>query len=230
MTRKRAWEIGTTVALVGVLAACGGGFYAWREYRRWLGAQMVAALDRCDAPAVERFLNRGADPNTHGRRSGITPLILGALSCRESLVNEALRLGADVNDRGRYMEAALAVATHCDSHSIVATLLSQRARVNARDYGGGTTLMDAAAEGNEAVVRMLLAAGADAKAVANDGGSVLWQARHGYEVESQLALEEREDARKIGRDLPPGPHQCRAAAYRRIIELLRSRGAKDPTY
>ncbi len=87
--------------------------------------------------------------------------------------------------------------------------------------------MDAAQAGNETVVRMLLAAGADPKAVGFAGGGVLWGTRWNYWREEQLALQEREAARKAGKDRRPGSHQRRAAVYRRIIQLLRSKGATE---
>ena len=44
---------------------------------------------------------------------------------------------------------------------VVQALIAAGADVNARDYGGGTALMDAAGEGHVEIVRDLIAAGAD---------------------------------------------------------------------
>ncbi len=58
----------------------------------------------------------------------------------------------------------------------VKTLIDARADVNLKNKVGSTPLMSAAMQGETESVKLLIAAGADVKAVNNDGMSVLWLA------------------------------------------------------
>ncbi|MGI0150249.1 MAG: ankyrin repeat domain-containing protein [Thermoplasmata archaeon] len=102
---------------------------------------------------------------------GFTPLGLAAFFGHLDAVKVLLESGADVNLRApsQFANTALDAAVAGDHADVVRTLLAARGDPNVRSEANYTSLHKAAAHGNLEIVRMLLDAGADAKAIRDDG-------------------------------------------------------------
>ncbi len=123
-------------------------------------------LPDLDLPLVQRLLRAGVPVDGEPDR-GSTPLVT---ACGRSLWAVALVLleaGADVRPCGPLRTSVL---HHGDMPVWLAEQLQRRgADVNARDLLGETPLMLACAEGNTALARWLIAAGAQPEDVSDEG-------------------------------------------------------------
>lgn len=95
---------------------------------------------------------------------GMTPLIWASKNGHESIVNDLLRAGVNVNARDNYDNTALIWASNMGHEEIVKALLKKGADVNAQDNTKMTALMWASNMGHEEIVNDLLQAGADVNA------------------------------------------------------------------
>ena len=102
---------------------------------------------------------------THAR-NGWTPLHYAAFADNAQTAAALLDAGADVNARAKnkFDNTPLQVSLLTQSHEVARLLLARGAEVNARQSEGVTALHEAAAAGDVEMIRVLLAAGADAKA------------------------------------------------------------------
>jgi ankyrin repeat protein len=157
---------------------------------------LILAAEADDLAMVDFFLSQGVDVNAVDRtdKSGHTALMAAASQDNEAIVKALLQKGADANlatteaavvkngplaFKGR---TALMGATPYGSPDLIRVLLDAHANVNARDVAGLTPLMFSVASENQdpAVVKMLLAAGADMKAKSTAGESALeWARKYG---------------------------------------------------
>ena len=96
-------------------------------------------------------------------RNGWTPLHYAAFADNAATAAALLDAGADVNARAknRFDNTPLQVALLTSSRSAARLLLERHADVSARQSEGITALHEAAQSGDLAIIRMLLAAGAD---------------------------------------------------------------------
>jgi ankyrin repeat protein len=120
--------------------------------------------------AVRLLLDRGASVAANGVAEP-TALGLAAMYGHRDVVRELLARGADPNARSRHGDGVLwkTCITNADPSDVLADLLAAGADPNGRTRHGWTPLMAAAQVGSERAVRMLLAAGADARAVDDQG-------------------------------------------------------------
>lgn len=127
-----------------------------------LVARALSAGRRGDEAAVRQLLAahpelaRAADPQT-----GMTLLQQAARHGQGRLVEELLRLGANVNARNRWGLTALHYAARFGHAHVAATLLAHGADVDARAAGGQTPLDWAVVFQRPEVIRLLLDAGAE---------------------------------------------------------------------
>jgi ankyrin repeat protein len=110
---------------------------------------------------VGRLLAAGADVDRADTTYGVTPLYLASQNGHEAIVGRLLAAGADV-DRAdtTYGATPLFVATGNGHEAIVRTLLTAHADPNIRRHDGWSPLAVARCEDDNAIIPLLLAAGA----------------------------------------------------------------------
>jgi ankyrin repeat protein len=130
-----------------LIAACAGGHCA-----------IVKERKRTNAEAVKLLLAAGADPNVKfndGDDSRITPLIMAAEGNNLEIVRVLLQAGADPKAVTRKGVSALSAAAERNNRELVRLLTRAGSREN------GPALLVPVREGNLALVRRLIRAGAD---------------------------------------------------------------------
>lgn len=114
-----------------------------------------------DAGTVQLLLASGAKAAA-ANRYGVTPLHEAATVGNAAIVNALLRAGADANAAYGDGETPLMIAARTGSLDTVRLLLESGGHANAAEaFRGQTALMYAVVENHAAVVRALIAAGAD---------------------------------------------------------------------
>jgi len=138
-----------------------------------------------DVVAVEQALARSPDGLFLLSPDGWTALHLAAFFGREPVVRLLLARGADANLWGRAFERNLPLHAACAGRTgkpdVVRALIPATHDIDARQGGGWTPLMLAAANGMVDSVALLLDAGAD-RALTNDAGktAVALAREHGH--------------------------------------------------
>ncbi|MFO1148365.1 MAG: ankyrin repeat domain-containing protein [Alsobacter sp.] len=124
---------------------------------------------------VEWLIARGADAKG-GDATGKAPIVYAAARGFEPIVRRLLDAGIDVNAAyGNDLTVLMWAAGHANDApepegvATVALLIERGAKVNAKDNRGRTPLMIAAELGHAAIVKQLLAAGADASVADKEG-------------------------------------------------------------
>ena len=142
-----------------------------------VGATPLFPAVNSSAETTKFLLDKGADPN-HVTKSGATPILF---TRNAAVVELLIARGADVRARSKVGETALMdVATRGDA-AAAKMLIAKGADVNARDHRGYTALMFAAQYDDDAValVRLLLAHGADVTPVAEGQTALSLAAKRG---------------------------------------------------
>ncbi len=136
--------------------------------------------------AVKLLLNSGADVNARNQFEN-TALILSATDPEKAAL--LVEKGADVNAQTKQGRTALMIAARCDGCSqTVSLLLSKGADATAKD-GHGSSVLHAAAEGNDMdTIRLLLSKGADADAASAGGNTPLQSAASDCNLEAVKLL------------------------------------------
>jgi ankyrin repeat protein len=118
------------------------------------------------APVLEKLLKQGADPNLHND-ANVTALMWAATDLEKTKV--LLAHGADVNARSSDMRTPLMIAARRPGNIATVKLLLDRgakANPNLHPAAESSPLIEAASVPDAAVMELLLAHGADAKAAA----------------------------------------------------------------
>ena len=141
----------------------------------------AAALGRTDR--LRELLADDAEPATRWSADGFMPLHLAAFFGHAEAAALLLERGADVQPVSRHefvkvtpLHSAVANEGAADAET-TRVLLDHGAPANAAAEGGGTPLHSAAANGDRAIVELLLRAGADPRAQRGDGTTPLDLAR-----------------------------------------------------
>jgi len=120
-----------------------------------------------DLAKVNKLLAAGADVKT-ANRYGVTPLFLACENANPAIIERLLKAGADVNAVSTEGETALMTVARTGVVEAAEVLLNHGAKVDAREeWHGQTALMWAVDEKHPAMVRELIAHGADVNAVSN---------------------------------------------------------------
>lgn len=123
-------------------------------------SELLRAIRNGDGIRVTELLQRGASPNARDD-SGATALMHAAAFAPADIMQLLLNHGADAKMADRAGATALMWATH--DATKVRLLIDLGADVNAARPDGMTALISAAVRGKADVMRILLAAGADAR-------------------------------------------------------------------
>jgi ankyrin repeat protein len=142
-----------------------------------------SAIRNNDLAKLQALLKGGADPNVSDPRGGATPLMYAAAVGSTAAMTLLLDNGAKANATNA--TGATALMWGATDITKVRLLLSRGADVNVASQRGRTALQSAARSDNSAaIVRLLLAAGADAKAVDGAKASTLHAATLGNDTET----------------------------------------------
>ena len=146
-----------------------------------------AAIRSGNPTQLTSLIQQGSDVNVKERRGEATPLMyaaaFGSLDAMRLLIDE----GADVNARNTAGATALMWAA--TDLAKIRLLLDKGADVNVSSTLGHTVLeLAAMSDGSAEIVRLLLAKGANAKAVDSGKGTTLLAAAGGDDVESVRQL------------------------------------------
>ncbi|ORY80553.1 ankyrin, partial [Neocallimastix californiae] len=179
---------------------------------------------------VMMLIRSGANVNTKDEW-GRTALMEAARNGCESIVQLLIDNGADVKNSTALISAVGCYGNDEDKKErIVMLLIRSGANVNAKDKQGRTALMEAARNGCETIVPLLINNGADVKnstALIDAGRTALLEAaRNGYEKMVQLLIDN-------GTDVNAATMAIRAAVKignERIVKLLIDAGADINTY
>jgi ankyrin repeat protein len=142
-----------------------------------------AAIRDDNLARLQGLLKEGADPDAGDPRGGATPLMYAAVVGSVGAMTVLLDNGANANATNATGATALMwAATDIEK---VRLLLSRGADVNGASQRGRTALQAAArSDGSAAIVRLLLDAGADAKAVDGSKANALHAATLGNDTET----------------------------------------------
>ena len=127
-----------------------------------------------DVELAQALLQAGADPR-QPNRYGVTPMSLAAATGNAAMIRALAAAGADVNAPDPAGETPLIAAARVGSVDAVTTLLERGAPVDATDVSfKQTALMTAVRENRPAVVRVLIARGANVNAKTRVGAAPPW--------------------------------------------------------
>ena len=136
-------------------------------------ALLMAAYEG-DAQRVAALLKSGADPR-QGNRYGATPLSEAARRGDVEVMRLLLKAGANANEANAEGQTALMAVARTGNVAAATLLLQHGAKIDTREHWGGqTALLWATAQNQPAMIRLLVAKGADvnARATVRD-----WQRR-----------------------------------------------------
>ncbi len=152
------------VLVLAAAVAVVAGIWLLPEY--WPDHQVASdAMLAGDTVAFRRYLERGLDPDERARWRTGTRRVLWRTA----------RAPFRANDYGSAPEPLLAVAIARCELRFAHILVEAGANVNARTRYGRSVLAEAALCDDPAIVRAMLARGADAKAAEPNGETVLWE-------------------------------------------------------
>jgi ankyrin repeat protein len=145
------------------------------------------AVYRSDVAEVKRLIASGADVNAQNDY-GATPLSEAAVAGNVEVIERLLKAGAKVDAANADGQTALMIIARTSNVEAAQLLLKRGAKVDQREaWRQQTALMWAAAEGQPAMVRLLVKAGADANARSLENN-----------FERQVTAEPRMQARPAG--------------------------------
>jgi uncharacterized protein len=141
--------------------------------------ELFTAAGSDDAGTLASLIEAGANPNTVSQ-FGSTPLHNSCIAGCVNATRILLTSGADPNKPYTYrspvdgrIEDRIVALMKVTKSEVLKLMIEHGADVNIRDANGSTPLMHAAKRGNNLIVQMLLAAGADPSAKNNEGVTAL---------------------------------------------------------
>lgn len=155
---------------------------------RPVAADMLRTAEGGDTDRLMLFLRAGMNVDTRDAREW-TPLMVASFNGNEAAAKLLIEHGADpqVRDRAGYTPLHWAALK---GYQEVVALLARRVDVNAQSNSGLTALLQAAAGGHAAVVKLLFAAGADPNLATVEGWTPLHKAvANGHEEVVSLLLD-----------------------------------------
>ncbi len=170
-----------SVEIVGLLLAQGAPVNDTDKYKDT--PLMIASL-RGHAAVVESLIQAGAALNAQETRNNNFSLLHAANAGQDEVARALVKAGANVNLCDKSGTSALMCCAEKGRTTIAGMLLEARANTEAQLTGGvgvgATALMLATAKGQEAMVRVLLAGGANPLAADKGGNTALRYALHNH--------------------------------------------------
>jgi ankyrin repeat protein len=192
------------------------------------GALCLAALQG-DAQNVAAFLQRGAD----ARAAPVAAVLpIAAEDGYQPVVELLLDAGADINGALRSTgHTALMRAARAGHTGIVGMLLQRGANPNAQTLGSDfDALTYAAMNGHTDIVRLLLEAGADPNAgLPARATPLMWAALRGHAGALTALIDGGANVNARTSSGVNATRWARREAHDNIVELLKARGAREPT-
>jgi len=192
---------------------------------------------------VKTLIDHSADPNL-ARSSGETPLMTAAHSGNVDVVKLLLAHDANVNAKENTRGQTALMLSVAENHEDVArVLIENHADVKARSKNRFTAFQFAVQQGNLAIARMLLAAGADVNETAPDGiggdtnarrlfkpnteaGALLTAIDSGHQEMAKFLIDNGADVNQHGAGRTP-LHSAIQQTMPELVKLLLAKGA-DP--
>lgn len=136
------------------------------------------AVEKNDLEKVKEYLKNGVDINSVNALGNDTPLIMAIYFKHHEIVEYLIKHGADIEHRSGWGKTALMYAASENSIESIHCLLKHGADIEAKDNYGWTPLMWASTTDNNLnAFKVLLEAGANSSASANNGESVYMLAK-----------------------------------------------------
>jgi ankyrin repeat protein len=162
--------------------------------------QAAAACGKADV--VELMLKAGANPDARSDSDAGTPLHLAISNGSQDVVEKLLAHGANPNATakfGRLGVTPLMLAAGSGNDGVVSSLIQHKANVNQKDIAGESALIYAIKINSVAVVKTLLAHGADPNAKVADGLPALFRTGRSPEIAAAL-IEAHADVNAVAGD------------------------------
>ncbi|KAF3074334.1 Ankyrin repeat domain-containing protein 50 [Trichoderma lentiforme] len=144
-----------------------------------------------DQTMVEFYLVSSDKANIESEdKNGWTPLWWAAKNGHEDVIKLLLAAGANINIKDKHGQTLLGWATRDENKAIAKVLLQMdNTNVESRHYISRALIFHVDNKEHEAVIKLLLTAGADTNAKDEDGLTALsWAAKIGYEAAIHLLL------------------------------------------
>jgi ankyrin repeat protein len=116
---------------------------------------MFIEIDRDNPRIVQLLLERGANPNTHDKETGGTPLMTAAWIGHAKIAIVLLDGGSEINARNNDGETALICAAEEGRSQTIKVLLERGANINLQDKNGKTALARATEKNHTEAMRLL---------------------------------------------------------------------------
>ncbi|HEY7170346.1 MAG TPA: ankyrin repeat domain-containing protein [Vicinamibacterales bacterium] len=181
-----------------------------------------------DLETADLLIRAGANVQS-ANEFGITPLALACTNGNAAMIALLLKAGANPNAARTTGETPLMTASRTGNLEAVKSLLAHGAEVNAKEpVEGQTALMWAISERHADVVRVLVEAGADARARAVSGFTpLLFAARAGDLDSTRLLLDAGADVNEASSDGTGALLVATVRGHAKLAIFLLDRGA-DP--
>ena len=155
---------------------------------------LYEAAKRGRLKVVSLLIEKGANVNARGRKTGFYPLHIAAEQKHLDVVRLLLDSGAEIEAFNKYNQTPLFQVSWQVWHTDVEVaryLIKRGAKVNVKDNKGFTPLHMAVMNGYVNLIPLLLNSGANIDALDNNGTSPLFRAIHKKQYEAMKILLER---------------------------------------
>ena len=187
--------------------------------------ELLRAAELGDAKYIERFIDKGMDPNTADAK-GNTLLMIATREGHQALVLTLIRRKANANRRNQHGDTALMLASLRGDREIARMLIDLGgAEVK---HSGWAPIHYAAFQDKHEMIQYLIAKGADKDALAPNGYTALMlAARSGHTDAARALLHEDVDINVRGPDGQTALRIARERKHSQVAELLVRAGAVE---
>lgn len=211
--------------IVRTLLVCSAALAAAPVIAQTADEDLVIYAGNNHVDRVRELLRKGVKPDVQNAR-GETALAAAARGGNDAVIDVLIAGGADVNGRTRHGDLPISLAAYAGFETTVRKLRAAGAVIDLPKTW--TPLIYAAAGGHEAIIRYLLAQGADINAGSPNGTTALMMAvREGRINMVELLLAQRADPNRRNDHGLSALDFARRIDDKSTIESLRRAGARD---